>query len=604
MMNETDKINQQMQQELRKTAEKQHKPTEMTELLTVSDSQLRHELRTHQIELEMQNEELRCAQLALEHSRDCYVDLYEFAPVSYLSLNIDGIITQANLTASSLLGIERTKLIRGRFSNYIADHDKDRWYRYFLFAKQQQLELDKKMLELSLCRADGSFLYTHICLSLKEKNILLTITDITARKQAEDALQVKETRLALALDIAELASWDWNINTGQCIFDDRWTEMCGFRTDEVDLYIHYWQKAILDNDLPKVQQALNEHLNGDTPFFTAEYRIRHKSGTLHWILDRGKVVERDKAGKPLRMTGVAMDITQRKQMEQRLRVAAAAFESQSGIVVTDANKDIISTNQAFTRIMGYSANEAIGHTPFFLSSGLYDESFYQSIWSSLAEQGYWQAEVLDKRKNGEIFPILLSITAVTDDDGFIGNYVGSFIDLTTQKQAEKILLDAQQSLENQVATTQQELKTIQEESIRINTALNVLLNYRETDKSNAQNALSADVETTVFPFLQKLKAASRDKTQSRLLAILEKNLQQLVSNYGRDNSLSSIYQKLTPSEIQVASMVRQGLSTKLIASTLNISTGTVSIHRKHIRKKLALNQQDDNLFSYLASLSE
>jgi PAS domain S-box-containing protein len=539
--------------------------------------------------------------LALEHSRDSYVDLYEFAPVSYLSLNIDGIITQANLTASSLLGIERARLIRGRFANYIADHDKDRWHCYFLSAKRQ---LDEKTLELSLCRADGGFLYTHICLSLKEDNIRLTITDITARKQAEDALQQKETRLALALDSAELASWDWDINTGQCLFDARWANMCGYRRGEVEPSMDYWEKALFDNDLPKVQEALNDHFNGNTPFFTAEYRIRHKSGTLHWILDRGKVVERDNAGKPLRMTGVAMDITQRKQMEQRLRVAAAAFETQSGIVVTDANKDIISTNKAFTRIMGYSAKEAIGHTPFFLSSGLYDKSFYQSIWSSLAYQGYWQAEVLDKRKNGEIFPMLLSITAVTDSDGFISNYVGSFIDLTTQKQAEKILLDARQNLENQVATTQQELKTIKEESVKINTALNVLLSYREIDKSNAQNALSADVETTVFPFLKKLKGANKDKTQSRLLTILEKNLQQLVSNYGRDSSLSSIYQKLTPTEIQVASMVRQGLSSKLIATTLNLSVGTVSIHRKHIRKKLALNQQDDNLFSYLNSLSE
>jgi PAS domain S-box-containing protein len=596
MINKTDKINQQRQQELREIAE-----TQDSRKLLVSYSQLLYELRVYQLELEMQNEELHRAHLALEQSRDCYVDLYEFAPVSYLSLNLDGIITQANLTASSLLSIERAKLIHGRFSNYIADHDKDRWHRYFLSAKQQ---LDKKTLELSLCRSDGHFLYAQICLHLKENNVRLTITDITARKQAEEALLEKETRLALALDSAELASWDWDINTGQCIFDARWANMCGYRLDEIEPSIDYWEKALFDNDLPKVQQALNDHFNGNTPFFTIEYRIRHISDALHWILDRGKVVERDNTGKPVRMTGVAMDITQRKQLEQRLRVAAAAFESQSGIAVTDANKDIISTNKAFTRIMGYSAKEAIGHTPFFLRSGMYDDSFYQAIWSSLADQGYWQAEILDKRKNGEIFPMLLSITAVTDSDGFISNYVGSFIDLTVQKQAEKILLEARQHLENQVASTQQELATIKEDSVKINTALNVLLNYRETDKSNAQNALSEDVETTVLPFLKKLKTASKDKAQSRLLNILEKNLQQLVSNYGRDSSLSSIYQKLTPTEIQVASMVRQGLSSKLIAMTLNLSIGTVSTHRKHIRKKLALNQKDDNLFSYLASLSE
>jgi len=116
--------------------------------------------------------------------------------------------------------------------------------------------------------------------------------------------------------------------------------------------------------------------------------------------------------------------------------------------------------------------------------------------------------------------------------------------------------------------------------------------------------LSREVEGTVLPFLKRLRGSSTDRNQIRLINILETNLQQLVTFYGRETSLSSVYQKLTPAEIQVASMVRQGLSTKLIASTLNLSTGTIGIHRKHIRKKLELDSKEINLYSYLTSLVE
>jgi PAS domain S-box-containing protein len=321
-------------------------------------------------------------------------------------------------------------------------------------------------------------------------------------------------------------------------------------------------------------------------------------------MDRGKVIERDAEGKPLRMTGIAMNITQRKQIEQRLRVAAAAFETQACIIVTDEHKFIMSANQAFTQVTGYSAREIIGQTPSFLHSGIHDAHFFKTVWATVERDGYWQGEIWDKRKNGEIFPVWLTISSVIDTDNFVTHYVGSFMDISVQKEAEKVLLEARERLENQVATTQEELGKIKEDSAKINTTLNVLLRHRESDKSNAQNALSREVEGTVLPFLKRLKSANTDKNQTRLIDILEDNLQQLVKFYGRDTSLSSVYQKLTPAEIQVASMVRQGLSTKLIATVLCLSPGTVGIHRKHIRKKLDLDSQAINLYSYLTSLTD
>ena len=136
-------------------------------------------------------------------------------------------------------------------------------------------------------------------------------------------------------------------------------------------------------------------------------------------------------------------------------------------------------------------------------------------------------------------------------------------------------------------------------------ALNILLKHRETDKADAQLALTYEVEATVLPLLKKLKSASNGRHQTmRLIKILETNLLQLVKSYGRGANLATAYQKLTPVETQVAAMIRQGHSTKVIAAALSIANGTVSIHRKHIRRKLGLNGKSDNLYSYLQGLIE
>lgn len=123
--------------------------------------------------------------------------------------------------------------------------------------------------------------------------------------------------------------------------------------------------------------------------------------------------------------------------------------------------------------------------------------------------------------------------------------------------------------------------------------------------AEAKVSLSYEVEATVLPLLQKMKEAPLDSEQSdHLLNILESNLQHLVKAYGHSANLTAAYQRLSPVEALVASMIRQGQSTKTIATALDIAPGTVSIHRKHIRKKLGLDNQATNLESYLKSLEE
>jgi diguanylate cyclase (GGDEF)-like protein/PAS domain S-box-containing protein len=131
------------------------------------------------------------------------------------------------------------------------------------------------------------------------------------------------------------------------------------------------------------------------------------------------------------------DITQRKQDEERLRLAASVFStSQEGILISDANNRIIDINPAFTHLTGYSREEALGQDPNFLSAGRQSQGFYSQMWQSITTNGEWQGELWNQRKSGEVFPELLSIVAVKNDQGQLQHYVGAFSDISVIKQHE------------------------------------------------------------------------------------------------------------------------------------------------------------------------
>lgn len=134
----------------------------------------------------------------------------------------------------------------------------------------------------------------------------------------------------------------------------------------------------------------------------------------------------------------SVDVTEHKRAEDQLRLAARVFDrSGEGIVVTDANQRILTVNSAFTQVTGYEAEEAIGNTPRMLSSGKQDAQFYQHMWLHLESHGWWQGEVWNQRKNGEIYPEWLTINVVNDPDGNIINYVGIFSDISVVKESQR-----------------------------------------------------------------------------------------------------------------------------------------------------------------------
>jgi PAS domain S-box-containing protein len=180
---------------LRREAEMQADNSPRDELLARPAEELLHELQVHQIELEMQNDALRQAELALAESRDRYVDLYEFAPVGYLTLSTDGMIVGINLTGTTLLGKERKKLLQSRFTPLVIAEDQDRWIRHFLNVKQGDGESG---VELALQRDDGTVLHAQLDCARMEGStpgVRIALSDISGRKQAEAARVLLESQL-------------------------------------------------------------------------------------------------------------------------------------------------------------------------------------------------------------------------------------------------------------------------------------------------------------------------------------------------------------------------------------------------------------------------
>ncbi|MEW5943768.1 MAG: EAL domain-containing protein [Pseudomonadota bacterium] len=133
-------------------------------------------------------------------------------------------------------------------------------------------------------------------------------------------------------------------------------------------------------------------------------------------------------------------IKERKTAEDRLRLAAQVFDSAGeGIVITDADNNIIAVNQAFTQINGYSQEEVIGKNPSILSSGRQDRQFYVKMWNSILSTGHWQGELWNRRKNGEIYPEWLAISIVGDAQGELTHYIGIFTDITERKSTDERL---------------------------------------------------------------------------------------------------------------------------------------------------------------------
>ncbi|MBR0567883.1 EAL domain-containing protein [Azoarcus sp. L1K30] len=191
--------------------------------------------------------------------------------------------------------------------------------------------------------------------------------------------------------------------------------------------------AVHPEDRARVNTAWQAALAG------GRYDIQHRvvvGGVVRWVHERADL-RRDSAGHLLGGIGMVQDITEQMHAEQKLKQAAAVFENTAeAVLITDVDHRIVAVNRAFTVITGYTADEAIGRKPSMLSSGRQGESFYAGMWREVSVTGHWQGEIWNRRKGGEVFPELLTVSTVRDEEGFITHFVGVFSDISAMKQAE------------------------------------------------------------------------------------------------------------------------------------------------------------------------
>ncbi len=261
--------------------------------------------------------------------------------------------------------------------------------------------------------------------------------DITARRRAEAQLHASEARWQFALEGAGDGVWDWNAKTNEVYFSPRWKAILGFAETEVGSTLEEWDKRIHPADRERVYAELDRHLGGATPVYASEHRLQSKDGSYKWILDRGKVIERDDDGRPLRVIGTHTDITERKRAEDHVRMLSRAMEqSPAAIVITDRAGTIEYVNPRFEQVTGYTRAEALGGNPRILKSGENAAEVYEQLWSTISGGGVWRGELCNRHKNGELFWEFVDISGVTGESGEIEHYIGVKENITERKAAD------------------------------------------------------------------------------------------------------------------------------------------------------------------------
>jgi len=279
-----------------------------------------------------------------------------------------------------------------------------------------------QMLELRRHRAELALL-----VALRTRALAQETSD---RQAAEHAALAETMRQAALLQTAADGIHILDENGRLTEFSDSFASMLGYVPDEMRQ--QQWQLSDWNDTVPPglFAQLLQDESGQGYHF---ETRHRRKDGSQIEVEVNAKAMN---IGGRRYLYASSRDISERKHAEQLLRIAATAFEAQEGMVVTDCHTVILRVNSAFSKITGYQAEDVVGRKISILQSGRHDPAFYRRLWYSLRELGAWQGEIWNRRKNGEIYPEWLSISAVLGDDGKVSHYVGTMSDITQRKAAE------------------------------------------------------------------------------------------------------------------------------------------------------------------------
>jgi PAS domain S-box-containing protein len=267
--------------------------------------------------------------------------------------------------------------------------------------------------------------------------------------------------------------------------------------------------------------------------------------------------------------------------------------TRDAIYVTDEDYRCVMVNQAFCDLTGYTQKELIGKKVASLLVDDMDESMYQQISESI--NSYNDLSLFESRwrhKNGAILPVEIRHAVLTNAAGDYAGIVLFVRDITERKAIFEHLMRSHEQLQEKVRE-----RTVNLEEI--NTALRVVLQDREEEHKTNEDSMQGNVNQLVLPYLNRLKTTRLDERQRALIALIESTLKDIIAPFTGRPALRSL--SLTPSELQIANMIRQGMTAKEIAVITSLSPDTITCIRSNIRKKLGLVNSKVNLRTYLLS---
>ena len=268
-----------------------------------------------------------------------------------------------------------------------------------------------------------------------------TCTDIHDLKLTQEALQDSTMKLEGALESMSDAVFISDIKGNFIHFNNAFATFHKFSSKQecsetLDEYLKLLDVYLPNGEsVPRDQWTLPRALRGEIGN-NSEFTLHRKDSDEKWIGSYNYAPIKNSREQIIGAVVTARDITKQKQTELELRIAATVFDSHEGMIVTDSNANILKVNHAFTTITDYSLEEVIGKNPRILSSGIHDKAFYTAMWSHILAEGSWAGEVWNQRKNGDIYPEFLTITAVKNIAGEVSHYVATLSDISARKISE------------------------------------------------------------------------------------------------------------------------------------------------------------------------
>ena len=256
------------------------------------------------------------------------------------------------------------------------------------------------------------------------------IQDGEALSTLNDNLERQGQRLKQAQRLARLGSWELDLDTHRARWSDEFYRSLGAQPGDYEADMEAFMAAVHPDDRERVAAALQTVLTGAEQALDLTHRVVWPDGEVRHLRQRAELI-RDAHGKARSLLGASLDITEEVRHSERLRLAVVVMDCiHDAVIITDRDARILEVNRAFSRITGYGTDEVIGRKPSLWESSRNDQAFYRSMWASIEQNGYWQGEIWNRRRNGEVYPCWQTISAARDDSGETTHYVSVFSDIS------------------------------------------------------------------------------------------------------------------------------------------------------------------------------